>query len=640
MDTDKFTATAQWDDIQGNVYNERFITPDDLVDFLIEQTRMKSPVLIYAHNLEWDFQVLCHWTRGTRLQYIEHLARNGSALTATFDYEGRPTSHRKIVIRDSFAIWPLSLRELGKAVGLPKLRTPRTYMPHIVNWADGSLIPPKDDDDDKEAPPCDEHGRDECLLCYDRRDAAILYRAMRLYVDECNTAGIAPALTRSAHAMRDFRTNYLPTALHQYTERQNLRALASRRGGRSQMLETGLVMTEDVPVKTVIVQLDVVNQYPSVMVRGDFPHAGMHHIIYHPRSERVREYTGFAWAQVAIPDLPLGPLVYRHENGRTDYPVGCTVQGCWTTDELAYGLDVGCEVIVLRLEGTPKYACVDPFSHYVQDKVAKRLQYKADGNPMQLAEKLSLNGLSGKFGMRWTEPLMHFSAAPASDVEAFLHEIPFVRDDKPSKHYPDYIMMPWSALIMARGRIVLHKYAMELIEHGAQLLCCDTDSWTVKIVESELANLRTGSKLGDWELKEDERYIAFRGAAPKEYALYADWRELSDGEPVKARAKGIGGLVSASERSRAIDHYLRTGDVHFQRPQKSRSVLRGAPMATFVPVHKTRHARVQYPVPPPLPLREFARRIRTEIKELEARRVWSSPAEPAEGPVLVNRVSA
>jgi len=673
-----FTATAQWDE-DGSTPSDRFTDPDDFADFLIEQSRRSGPSLMYFHNLEWDLGVMMSWLgKTTRLRYESHTARrNGSALFAIFDYEGRPKHARKIMLRDSFAIWPHSLAELGKIIGLPKLRTPRKFLPTVLDAVTGAEIDNPGDFDD--APLCDLHGRAECWLCYDLRDVAILHKAMWLYVDECNAAGMRPSLTRSAHAMKEWRTLYLPEPLMQYTERENLRALESRHGGRSQVLhfarptlreddydlgerhdalttelegvKAAIAWAEarletvagvadgsgwdsedervnvkrelrdlradatelrrsireaasDIKAATIydgpyvaaddeiIVQADVNSEYPYVMSQGGFPNAAMHHVIKRPALSALDRYTGWAWATVSLPLLPLGPLLWQDEHtGRIHYPVGQTIQGCWTTEELAYARSLGAGIEMAVLEGTPNAFTLDPFSHYIHDKWDKRAAYKAAGDPRSESEKLSMNGLSGKFGMRWVDPIVRFRAVTDPDVYQKISDAWCERADELPHRYPDFIMIPWNALIMARGRLLLHRFGMTLVEHGATLLACDTDSWTFSIARSELARLPDiGKGLGQWKIENPA--AVFYGAAPKEYALYSSFADWLAHKPSKYRAKGIG---STPDRQRAVDHYLRDGDVWFQRPQKTRGVLRGATAATFLPVHKQRRPRTPDP---------------------------------------------
>jgi hypothetical protein len=618
-DTGTFTATAQWDGGGGLTTARRFRRAADFADFLIERAQSRFPTLIYAHNLEWDLQVLWRWLDGTRLHYHSHIARrNGSALSAEFDFDGRNDKARRVVIRDSFAVWPLSLAQLGRSIGLPKLRTPRAYVPTIVHYATGAMIPAPPPDESEDVVLCD-HGRVECLDCYDLRDVAILHAAMRMYVMECNEAGISPALTRSAHAMRDWRTNYLSAPMMQYTEKENLRAQIARYGGRSQMLVTGLTMTEP---GDIMAQADIVSEYPSIMAKGNFPDAGHHVILHHPRAERVDEFVGWAWAEVTVPDVPLGALIYRDpRNGHIGYPTDCRIQAAWTTDELAYARSLGYTIKLTRLEGTPCADTIDPFSSFISDKWRARDAFKRVGDARESAVKLTMNGLSGKFGMRWTDPILAFRAPNGEDLHgADLIDPPYcVEDDIEPMRYPDYLMVPWSSLIMARGRVMLHRFGMELLSRGAELLCCDTDSWTFRAPSAILDAPLFGTQLGEWKL-EDEQYTAFRGAAPKEYALYGSANELFSGQPNKCRAKGIGGTTSGGDRSTAVDHYLRTGNVHYQRPHKTRSVIRGATGASFATVEKTRHKPPL--VLPPLLYSDWPAEVRRQIRTAHAGTLW------------------
>ena len=579
--------------------------------------RAKLPVMFYFHNLEWDQQVLWEWLGNhTALRYVEHSARrNGSALTSVWDYPGRPSRRPRVTFRDSLAIWPQSLRDLGHIVGIPKLRTPSEFLGPRISWRDGSVIDSPPDDDD--GIPCDEHRLIECRRCYPVNDVRILYAAMSLYIAECNDAHVAPALTRSAHAMRDYRTNYLRgEGYRQYSERQNLRAEEARYGGRAQMVKPGVTVAAK---GEVIVQADVCSEYPSIMVQGRFPDAASHHILHRPAPESVRRYVGWAWATVTLPNCSPGPLIYRTPEGRASYPVSGQVQGAWSTDELAYVLDLGGAIEIERLEGTPLRDCVDPFSTFVADKYAARERFRDAHDPREASVKLSMNGLSGKFGMRWTEPMLHFVRNDAPNIVDDLTGIICARHDKMPNRYPDYIMTPWSALIMARGRIMLHKFGMVLQANGAELLCCDTDSWTFRAKRSILNTPLFGDQLGQWKLEPGEATV-FVGAAPKEYALYASMADFANGAPYKARAKGVGAVPG--DKLLAVSHYLTTGDVWYQTPAKTRSVLHGRAAATFATVHKQRRTAVPPSPPVVLPPPEFRRAVIAAITARHAMTLW------------------
>lgn len=621
--TNVYTATVKADGEEAR----RFTEPGAFADYLISLFRDNSRrSLVYCHNLEWDLQVLWLWLEGTDLTYVGHSARrNGSALVASFDYPNRSKKHARVTIRDSFAIYPMSLAELGRVVGIPKLKTPRAYMPKLVNYETGALIesPSYEDSDSVRC----SHDRVECTDCYDLRDVEILHAAMRLYIAECDAAHVKPAFTRSAHAMADFRANFLPEPMVQYTEKQNVRAGLARYGGRVQMLRPGLLTCTP---EHVIVQADVKSQYPSIMIRGGFPDAGEHVILHRAAPSRVREFVGFAFADVTVPAMPLGPLIYRHPvSGRISYPTDARLQAAWTTDELAYALDVGCTITdIVRLEGTPRELAVDPFSTFIHTKYRERAALKAAGSPMQEAVKLTMNGLSGKFGMQWMEDRLEFVAATENDFEEWETPRHCMRKDAPPKRYPDYIMMIWSALIMARGRIVLHRAGARWESMGAELLCCDTDSWTMRVPRAwmEAHADEFGGELGDWDI--EGKYVAFRGTAPKEYALYATPDELFNRTPTKGRAKGVaidGGPVA---RLRGVDHYLRGNRVHFSRPHKTLSVLRGAPMATFQPMHKAPAARP--PSDTPIIYLSFRDTVRRRIAEAEANTLRAQREEASE----------
>lgn len=584
-DTPTYTAAARYDLPDGRSDEVRFEDPFALVEFLVLEREKPGPLLIYCHNLEWDLQVLLDWLEPTYLHYTRHTARrNGSALQAWFDWDGREKREAKVCLRDSFAIYPMSLAELGTMVGLPKLRTPSAYLSKHLDRRTGDLL--EAPAQANEGPPCEPHGREECLDCYDLRDVAILHKAMRLYVDECNALGIDPSLTRSAHALKDWRTNWQDRPYVQWGECESARASLSRHGARAEMLEPGTTVTE--PGQT-IVQLDVRSQYSAAMAAGGFPDAAFHVKLWSPPVAALRQYVGWAWAEVLVPPrIPLGPLPHRSEMGSVTYPVGCTLQGCWTTEELAYAVEVGCEVVnIHRLEGTPVQNLCDPFSRYVEHQWGRRQA----GDPLS---KPNMNSLSGKLGLRWWEDMLEFRACkepPVSRLGELETFVPIVRDDRPAHRYPAYVMMPWNSIITARGRIQLHRMGMELLRRGARLLCCDTDSWTYVAPMGVGLDL-CGAGLGDWSPVEERgrtTYHAFLGAAPKEYALYADPFDMTFiGRPWKARVKG----VTAAGDLELLHHYLNAGEVFTMRPAKSRAVLLGAELAKFEAVRRKRRVRM------------------------------------------------
>lgn len=95
-------------------------TAEDLAERITKWTRRRAQVWLYAHNLGFDMAV-------TRLPLL--LAGHGwqmtdMAMDGTSPWMILEDGPRKLVIADSYAIWPVKLGEIGEALGVPKLPDP------------------------------------------------------------------------------------------------------------------------------------------------------------------------------------------------------------------------------------------------------------------------------------------------------------------------------------------------------------------------------------------------------------------------------------------------------------------------------------------------------------------------------------
>lgn len=299
----------------------------DRVDVFLDWLEDQPQKIIYAHNCKYDLGNLFADT----LDALD-VRMVGSRLT-------RARWHGKQFL-DSYNIWPMALKKLGKAFALRKLEF-------------------------------DSHGKD-----YVFRDVQIVRAAMQFAQQFARRHGL----------------DYLPATLGGLAVKLYQRAglvnefdcaMISREalyGGRVELFHTGGSGN--------ILNTDVNSLYPWAMTKM-FPSE--------PDTVRRCTFKGWGVADVTITtaDNWLAPLPVRRADGSIYYPLG-TVRGVWTFHEITHALDHGGRLRkVHRAYGSTR---AEKFYAPFIEKFYKARQ-QAQTPPEKLMLKLLLNNLYGQLAV-------------------------------------------------------------------------------------------------------------------------------------------------------------------------------------------------------------------------------------------------
>lgn len=509
--------------------------------------------LILAANLEYDYAVCFQPFTGN----YEILLSNRRWMSVTF----RDANKHAWKAWDIQRIAPLSVEQMGKVIGLPKLKTPPSLIHdsryHPEEWY------------------CDLHHRLWCIECYCLRDAEITYKFSVMYQDSLLELGGEMKMTAASCAMNLFRRRFLKDEIPATWPERNDYARRAYFGGRVEAFHIGTA--EDVKA------YDFNSLYPSVMLDAEvgLPSSYIYHV-KPSRPSRYLDHFGQFTGSVYVPDYNVGLLPFRSD-GRLYFPIG-HVRGSWTFTELRFALEHGariedCESVIYAKQ------TLTPFHDYIETLYDLRLKHKAEGNAREVADKLLMNSLYGKFAQHddgglqtLVMPEGRFDLSDyigCEPVEIAGREM-FLKD-KTSPVQSPHIHVLWAAEITSRARITLLD---SLLAIQNEVIYCDTDSIHTR------TTFETAPDLGRLKIEHD--FVRVTYFAPKEYG-----GQEKNGDLVH-RAKGIPPAYRAE--------YLAKGAVEFKQPVHTLSaVRRNKRIAEWVDVQKKRRSdamnRSHRPVP-------------------------------------------
>jgi hypothetical protein len=526
------------------VYGDTTFYTQDMQEFTRELKRdALTKYRIYAHNLTYDVGMMLS---------LFGLPIGVTLLKGRVIRAGLRTSRdRTLSFHDSLDLFArLSLDEVGRAIGFPKLPTPPAFLDEPVEVPEWY---------------CDEHGRLWCERCYNVQDARLVKRAVELFQGWLNSMGASLGITLAGTAMNLFRARYLDNEYLTPFPVRNEFARRAYYGGRVEDIVRG---TSDG-----IAIYDVHSLYPSVM--RDYPFPDPNYLKGPFETDDVRfifDYEGVSHVLVEVPYTFIPPLPLRLQ-GKLFFPYGA-FEGYYTHAELRFAVSRGVRIKRVYETLYSERVCY-PFVSYVNDLYALRQQYKKAGDPREFMVKIMLNSLYGKFGqsmdtsMRRLQPIEALFEAQDTTGWDFtvIGGVPYALKPVPFMKQPPYVNVLWAAYVTSYGRIRLYEYMESADFH---LVYCDTDSLFTPL------QLQTSPELGKLGLDAPHGECVIIG--PKLYV-----HSSIKGERVKA--KGV-----PRRYGRA---FLDDGKVTFIKPMGIlEGIRRGISPSTWVEMTKVMHENV------------------------------------------------
>lgn len=531
-----FICAATWDESGGQLYKDR----TQLKRALFHTSNLRKRIV--CANLEYDYAVCFQPFHGS----FNITLANRKWLKASY----HDNSKHAWTAFDIQRIVPMSVAQMGNVLGIPKWDTP----PALVSRSGYKANEWK----------CGNHNRLWCVDCYCMRDAEITYKFTRFFQDSVIALGGELQLTAASTAMDLFKRRFLHDEIPGCLPNRNDLARDAYYGGRVEVYTLGT--SADVHA------YDINSLYPSVMrdVEIGLPNT-------YRRSDRPKRYSqyldqfGHLSGTITLPKAHVGLLPVRIE-GRLYFPTG-KITGSWMLSEVRHALEHGAK---LNDVSTITYTntTMKLFSEYVDTLYNLRLQMQATNDPQQVAIKLYLNSLYGKFAQRTDTELQTLIAPPKyyslnkydgcepviiAGRELFLRGVP-------NDFQPAHIQVAWAGEITSHARQQLYNY---LTLTPDKLVYCDTDSIHT------YGKLPVSKQLGGLKLEYDFGRVTY--FAPKEYG-----GQTTNGIMIH-RAKGI----PFAER----EAYLTNGSVTFQQPLHTLTAIkRGRRIAEWIPVEKKRRS--------------------------------------------------
>lgn len=412
---------------------------------------------------------------------------------------------------DTLNHWKISVKEMGKRIGLEKL----------------------------------DAGGDFNNVTYCRRDNEIAWRFVDKMRKTYESIECKLKATIGSTALRYFEDKFFQRTKDRLFKTSELEFMkGGYYGGRTEVFHAH-------PVSGTIFYFDFNSLYPSVMREG-FPvlTKGGHGFTKEPDFENAE---GFAEITVETPKDILPYLPFRDpESGRLLFPLG-RFRGRYTYFEIRRAVEIGYRIVKIHRALQFNAGTFRPFDQFVNFVYEKRLEAKKAGDDlMSDAFKLLANNLYGKFGQGrdFTKLVPHHGDVRPGDV--ILGPLVVRESTGP---YPVHTNFIWSAYTTAYGRDKLYRAAVEAEKKGALLIYMDTDSL---IFENETSIFDQSNKLGELKLEGIFKYAHFK--LPKLYRLVP-----MEGDDI-FKAKGI-------PRAQAKE-FFETGKAKFRKPYKLRETLR------------------------------------------------------------------
>lgn len=472
------------------INNNKYIKHNEITTFSLKEFKQfirnviskNTNVMIIAHNMHYDFNLCNLIELVNEFDISIAVIDSNSFIISCEDLNGK-----KIVFNDSTNYVKVSLKSIGKSLGLDKL-----------------------DIDFNEA-------SDEYLSVYCRRDVEILSTFITNLYNKLLSDGYDNIpLTASSLSFYIFLNSFCKVTL--YASRSNKLSqneYQSYRGGRTECFRIGKF--EDHFYK-----LDINSMYPYVMHNHPYP------IKINSFNKKVsklfiREFDTDKFSIVAkVRWITDKPDIALKKDGKLIFPVG-KLEGYLTTYEVKSLIDDGRLVDISDITVYLNDYIFRDFINYFYD-LKQKASMESDETNKQFA-KLMLNSLYGKFGQR----IRNTKIVKTNDSDESLtleHNGNIIRKfgnfiiAEASDRRKSYNSIPAiSSHVTANARL----YLWRLIEKAGieNVYYCDTDSLFVnKFGYNNLKEYLDDFELGKLKVEGESDYLEIRGA--KDYVFGID----------------------------------------------------------------------------------------------------------------------
>lgn len=487
-------------------------------EFFTLMAEFPYPYVWYAHNAQYDWRYFLDYIRDNGLICFISMRTETDIYQITVIIDNAEGQNVRVVMRDSLAVFPGTLKELGK-----------TFTPEL----------PKGDlnfETERFDPSNSAH------RAYARRDATLLRYAMPRFDGLCRRHfGVSLGHTTAGTGLKAWMATLAPGEFYTpstWDEREQF-VREGYYGGLVFLTDTAPLFNADEPCAYTI---DRNSSYPAVMCEHGVPYG---------RCIETTDYLsgkmGIYRVRISAPDDLIIPIIpRRNDRGYMRWHRG-EFETVVTSSELIFAVSQGYTVHDV-IEGLAWEDRVFPFNAFI-DK-CKELRYSyPDGSPENRLGKLLQNSVYGKYGSR-RERMKVF--VPLSDEEK-IDALPLDESGYfwSRKEFSETLrcLPSWAVFITAHARLELLRTAYSI---GPEYcLYGDTDSITFR-AGVDLGSLDIGALYGQWKL--EKQWRSFRAIAPKVYTgqlTDGRWKGAAKGLPRKVMDEKAWNALWEGERVRA-----------------------------------------------------------------------------------------
>lgn len=464
MDKKQIWAMDTEDDSKGNVQLINFydghshFTFTSTTDALNWLTQTKGYIEIWCVNLQYDLINLFR----EKLSCLEINFVGSRVISATL-------KNHSLQFRDTLNHWKMSVENMGKRIGLPKLKVKNG------NFND---------------------------IKYCRRDTEITYKFVMKMKEYYESFGCELKKTIGSTALTYYYKEFGTRPKKPMPENQLEFCLSGYYGGRTEIFFNK-------PITGNIWYFDINSLYPYSML-NKFPLIESSYWTKKPNFNRE----GMSEVTIVAPKIQIPYLPYRDvESGRLLFPCG-TFRGVYTHFEIRESLHLGYRVSKVHKTLEFRGTC-NPFKEFIESLYAKRMQAQSSGDELLSDSfKLIMNNLYGKFGQgRDYQKLIPYNKKTIKNGDTVYGNM-VLRTE--IGEYPKHTNGIWSAYTTAYGRHNLYRKFIEVERSGGLLIYGDTDSI---IFEAERKIFAESKALGGLKSEGEFDYAHFK--LPKVYVLRA-----------------------------------------------------------------------------------------------------------------------
>ena len=454
----------------------------DLLQRLLDVMCHNNNFTWFAHNAQYEFRYFIDYLLDNRDHVHFFLRTDSDIFMIVIDLPDYGEKAR-LVLRDSFAIWDLSLEKIGATFcpDLPKLKL---------------------DFEKERFDPKNPHH-----IEYAKRDSeTLLLSLIRFNEILLDNFDVNVATTRSSTALMAWQRT-LGVGECYYNDKANEDFVRSAYYG-------GLVFLTNTRRFENTRTFDINSSYPFQMISCLMPHGN---------SIRTRLYSnghlGIYHCTLVAPDDLVVPIIPKRDSKGIVWPRG-TFETTVTNIELEFAVRHGYRLLQIH-DGRIWHSTCQPFMDFISRCIEIRSTNET-GSTLDWTAKYMQNGLYGKFGSKRKRRKI-LTTIEDNDTDDFEFWGDFFIKTETAE---DMQCLPqWSVFITANARLHLLRTVYAIGPEN--VLYGDTDSITVR----EGISLPTGKNYGQW--KEEKNWRDFRAHGPKVYA-----GRLMSGE-LRGAAKGI-----------------------------------------------------------------------------------------------------